>query len=261
MADHVIWTLDESPGPIIATAIHAGHALRPGMAELMEINDSARLREEDPHTNEWTVIGDARVVATQSRFQVDLNRPRDQAIYLRPEDAWGLSVWKTQPPPRVIEISLAEYDAFYSMLNQLVEDRIARYRRVVVLDIHSYNHRRGGPMGAPADPGQNPGVNVGTGSMQRGRWSEIVDGFIEQMSAPLAPGQPLDVRENVKFKGGHMSRWLHATFPDNVGAIAIEIKKTYMDEWTGAIDTAAANRFLASLQAAALRIRSILSPS
>ena len=43
----------------------------------------------------------------------------------------------------------------------------------------------------------------------------------------------LDVRENVCFRGGEMSRWIHATYPDSVCSIAIEFKKFFMDEWTG----------------------------
>ena len=49
-------------------------------------------------------------------------------------------------------------------------------------------------------------------------------------------GRQLDVRENVKFKGGRLSRWVHEQFPDTGCALAIEFKKTFMDEWTGLPD-------------------------
>ena len=34
-------------------------------------------------------------------------------MYRKPEDAWGLQVWKGDPPEEEVEKSLAAYDAFY----------------------------------------------------------------------------------------------------------------------------------------------------
>ena len=48
-----------------------------------------------------------------SRFEVDLNRARNKAIYKRPEDAWGLDVWKEELPRQAVEQSLKKYDYFY----------------------------------------------------------------------------------------------------------------------------------------------------
>jgi N-formylglutamate deformylase len=41
----------EPPGPIVGTAIHAGHELRPEVAGCIALSDSQRLREEDPYTD------------------------------------------------------------------------------------------------------------------------------------------------------------------------------------------------------------------
>jgi hypothetical protein len=49
-------------------------------------------------------------------------------------------------------------------------------------------------------------------------------------------GRRLDVRENVKFRGGNVPRWIHETFPNSGCAVAIEFKKFFMDEWTGELD-------------------------
>src|SRR5687767_12904233 len=80
-------------GPIVATAIHAGHDLRPEVAELMRLDDDVRLREEDPYTDGWTSIAPNRVVVRRSRFEVDLNRSEDDAVCFVPEDCWDLKVW------------------------------------------------------------------------------------------------------------------------------------------------------------------------
>ncbi len=49
-------------------------------------------------------------------------------------------------------------------------------------------------------------------------------------------GRKLDVRENIKFMGGNLSRWTHETFPESGCSLSIEFKKFFMDEWTGIPD-------------------------
>ena len=225
--------LDEGDGPIIATAIHDGHVLRAEVANLIALDRDVRRREEDPFTSRLAAVVPTRLIASRSRFEVDLNRPREQAIYVKPEDAWGLAVWRETPTDELIARSLSEYDAFYASLERVLRERERRYGRFVVLDIHSYNHRRDGADGTFADPEGNPEINVGTGTLDRARWGALVERFCRELAA-AAPVP--DVRENVKFQGGYMSRWVHATFPTTGCALALEFKKTFMDEWTGAVD-------------------------
>ena len=89
MADQV-WQLVEGDGPIVAAAIHDGHDLRQEVAALMALSDAERLREEDPYTGSWTEVAPVRLVGRRSRFEVDLNRPREKAIYATPADAWSI---------------------------------------------------------------------------------------------------------------------------------------------------------------------------
>jgi len=100
--------------PLLAAAIHNGHEVSIKVRDLFLLDDSERLREEDPFTEIWTQITDTRIVVSKSRFEVDLNRPRDKALYLKPEDAWGLNIWKTEPGTEMITNSLEYYDNFYS---------------------------------------------------------------------------------------------------------------------------------------------------
>ena len=46
------------------------------------------------------------------------------------------------------------------------------------------------------------------------------------------------MRENVRFKGGYMSRWINERYAGRGCALAIEMKKIFMDEWTGEVDEA-----------------------
>jgi hypothetical protein len=119
-------------------------------------------------------------------------------------------------------------------------DLVEEYGQFVLLDIHSYNHRRLGPDGPASDPAGAPEINIGTFSMDRQRWAHVVDPFMENLRGFSFRGRSLDVRENVAFEGkGEQTRFVHAAFPDTGCAIAIEFKKFFMDEWTGEPDVEA----------------------
>lgn len=231
-----VWHTELGDGPLVACAIHNGHITRPEINSLLRIDLAARRYEEDPYTDAWTIIAPTQIVGLRSRFEVDLNRPREKAVYLKPDDCWGLEVWNSCLPEEVIERSLAEYDAFYTHVRNVLEVLVARHGRVVVFDLHSYNHIRGGPGGAPADATENPEINLGTRSMDRSFWGPIVNRWLAEMRQADYLGRCLDVRENVKFFGGHFPTWIHENFPGTVCALAIEVKKIFMDEWTGTLD-------------------------
>jgi len=235
-SENNIWLEHQGEGPIFATAIHAGHTLRGELLPLMALDDATRLREEDPYTDDWVKIVPGWIVMTHSRFEVDLNRDRDEAIYRSPDMAWGLHLWKAPLSDEIVDHSLQEYDAFYEELEALLTRLANHYQRFVIFDIHAYNHRRKGPDGPPASPLLNPEVNVGTGTMDRRQWGHIVDRFITDLKNFDFPGGRLDVRENVKFKGRHLAHWIHQKFPHSACVLSIEFKKFFMNEWTGEAD-------------------------
>lgn len=244
------WTLHRGHTPVLATAIHNGHAVRRDMADLMAISAEERLREEDPFTEFVTRDIPNRIAFHRSRFEIDLNRPRKGAVYLRPDQAWGLDIWKQAPPADRIERSLAVHDEYYAMLKQVLGSLQARHGRFVVLDIHSYNHRRDGPDASPADPSAAPDINIGTFSMDRERWAHVLDPFMETLRAFELCGRKVDVHENVAFQGrGEQTRFVHEAFPETGCAIAVEFKKFFMDEWTGSPDREALLAMRAMLRA------------
>ncbi|MDQ3952640.1 MAG: N-formylglutamate amidohydrolase [Actinomycetota bacterium] len=228
MRDARTWDVTVGEGPVAAVAIHNGHDIRPDLEDLVALDDERRRREEDPFTERLAAVVPTRIVVHRSRFEVDLNRDRDDAVCVVPEECWDLHVWASPPDDRVLEEARRIYDRFYAQLEQLLRGIVARYERFAVLDVHSYNHRRGGPNAPPADPAQNPEVNVGTGSMPRDRWAHLVERFVDDLA-----GCGLDVRENVKFRGRRLAAFVHETFPDSGCCLAIEFKKMFMDELTG----------------------------
>ena len=44
------------------------------------------------------------------------------------------------------------------------------------------------------------------------------------------------MRRNVRFRATRFSRWVHENFPGQGISIGIEVKKFFMDEWTGELD-------------------------
>jgi N-formylglutamate deformylase len=233
------YTIEPEPTPLLAVALHGGHGVRPEVAAALRLDESVRLREEDPCTARWTSMSAHRVVVHRSRFEVDLNRPRRQAVYRTPAEAWGLDVWGGTPPGPIMQRSLEIYDRFYRDLERVVQGLVVRAGGALVYDLHSYNHRRGGPSAAPAPQRSNPDVNLGTGALDRGRWGGVVDAFLESMGRQRVRGRRLDVRENVRFRGGHLCAWVSEHFPRHACALAIEVKKTFMDEWSHEIDEVA----------------------
>lgn len=227
------WVWRSGTGPVIATAIHAGHDLRPEVAACTALDDQTRRREEDPFTDRWADVADTSVVFARSRWEVDVNRSRKRCVYLQPEDCWGLRPWHTRLGDDVVEASRTLYDEFYAELGRVCARAEQRHGAFVVLDLHSYNHRRLGPDGPAADAEANPVVNLGTASIDRRLWGDLVDGFLQDLR-----DRGLDARENVRFTGAALAGWTHRTFPASGCCLAVDVKKVFMDEHTGELDEA-----------------------
>ena len=212
--------------PLIAAAIHAGNEVRPEIAAVMALDDETRRREEDGFTELLITEFPTRVEVHRSRFEVDINRPRDEAVYGGPDDAWGLDIWERPLTSDEIERSLQLHDNFYSDLQLVLDHLMEQHGGFVLYDVHSYNHRREGPDRPPEDPADNPAVNLGTGSMPD-RWRPVAEEFLETLK-----DDEVDARENVKFKGRRLAEYVHENYGDAACALAIEFRKDYVDEWT-----------------------------
>lgn len=220
---------------IVATAIHNGHSMRPELLPYCLLPETERLREEDPYTGDLVGVCENQIQISPSRFEIDINRARDKAIYLRPEDAWGLTVWNSSLPPSLIEKSLQRYDEIYSQLAVYFDTLLSFHKHLIVYDLHSYNHRRDGhDKYAPVET--NPEVNIGTTNINKKVWAPVIDTLMECVANYNFEGRHLSVGENIKFKGGHFGYWLQERYADRICPIAIEFKKFFMNEWTGKVN-------------------------
>lgn len=250
------WDVVVADGPVLATAIHDGHSIRPSLRPLLALPDDQRLREEDPLTGLLTTVGDVRIRVPTSRFELDLNRPREGAVYARPEDCWGLRVWQADLPADEVERSLAAWDRFYAMVTELVDRLLERWEAVLLVDIHSYNHRRDGADAAPAAQDANPDIELGLTTAEPERWGDVTRRFADALRATPILGRSPDVRANVRFPtGGHFPEWVYARWGARVCTISPEYKKIFMDEWTGQADIAALHALRNGLQAAVDAVR------
>lgn len=231
------WYHRRGPGPVVATAIHDGHYVNTRALAEMALDEAGRLREEDPFTGDALKDLPTYTIACRSRFEIDLNRARETAIYRKPEQSWGLRVWRTEPSDAVCREALAYHDAYYAHIASVLDNVASQHDKFVLLDVHSYNHRRAGAGAEPTPQEDAPDINIGTISMPRAEWGFLLDPLIDAMRNYDFAGRTLDVRENVAFQGkGEQTRFIHERYPGRACAIALEFKKIYMDEWTGEPD-------------------------
>ena len=220
----------------------------------MRLPESDRLREEDPFTGQAVTGVPTHIIAHRSRFEFDLNRGAEDAVYDTAEQAWGMDVWGGTLDPVIAERSLAIHAAYYRMLGALLDCFAEREHRFVLIDVHSYNHRRDGPDRNPTPQEEAPDINIGTFSMPRDHWAVLIDPLMEAMRGFDFNGRRLDVRENVAFQGkGEQARFVHTRYPEQGCAIALEFKKFFMNEWTGEPDPAeldAMRRFMSQKDSA-----------
>lgn len=249
-AANPLWTLELSASPLIGTAIHNGHVISPHLVGQMVLDEHSRLREEDPFTACFIADMPSQIVVHRSRFEVDLNRAPKSAVYLDPQQAWGLEVWHEKPTQDTVTDLLSQHADYYSLLHHVLSQAEARFGKFIVLDMHSYNHRRGGRSSPPTDPDKAPDINIGTFSMDRDRWAHVIEPFMASLQASRINGHRLDVRENVAFEGrGEQTRFIHEHFPTSGCAIAVEVKKIFMDEWSGEPDHTVINKLRAAITA------------
>ncbi|UIR57712.1 N-formylglutamate amidohydrolase [Sphingobacterium sp. SRCM116780] len=225
------YVLEEKGGPVLALAIHDGHQLADQLAPFMNLSASERRREEDPFTGLLTDIGTNRFIVKTSRFQVDLNRPIQDSVYLRPDQAWGLHVWRETPSKTMIEQIRHSYRYIQKVLSSVIEKSIQRYGYFIIYDIHSYNAKRLGP-DETIDTNANPQINIGT-IHNKGIWRPLIDTFMKYLTENNINGQSIDVRENVKFSGGYLSQWITSKYGQKGCVLSIEFRKDFMNEWTG----------------------------
>jgi len=219
------------PSCYAGTAIHAGNRIRQELRDAVAVDPLDQYREEDPGTEKFIQHFPIQIIALDSRFEYDLNRSSDRAVYLTPDMAWGLTVWNCPLTAAEINTSLAKHHEFHRLMDMVTDFLVQQNNRAFIFDVHSYCYQR--EQRAPWYVDNKPVINLGTEAINQAIFGRSIKIFLDRLKEISVDGRLISVRENDVFKGGYLARRLCARNHDQLAVFAIEFKKIFMDEWSG----------------------------
>lgn len=206
--------------PYACGAVHDGHHFRKELWEPCLHTTYDRWFEEDPCTKEFVKSHPIVMAGCDSRFEYDLNRDPDNAIY---EDAWGKKLWREPLPEEMKQRSLNKHHNFYRVVHALIKKLEEKFGTIVVYDIHSYNWRRWDR--------EVPFINLGTSNIDNERFGDSVEQWRQSLSE-------LDLPHNIEatskindtfFGNGYFLKYITSNFKNTL-VLATEFKKIYCNE-------------------------------
>jgi len=211
--------------PYLCGAVHDGHQFRKELWDNCLHSEYDRWFEEDPCTKEMVQSHPIVIAGCDSRFEYDLNRPPEVAIY---EDAWGKQLWRNPLPQDQKQRSLDKHNAFYKVVHALVDKLEQKFGVAVVYDMHSYNWWRWDR--------EVPVINLGTKNVDNARFGLEIESWRKSLSQIELPHQIEATSQiNDTFQGnGYFLKYITANFKNTL-VLATEFKKIYCDERSGVI--------------------------
>ena len=211
--------------PYVCAAVHDGHQFRKSLWDNCTHSEYERWYEEDPCTKEMVAEHPIVLAGCDSRFEYDLNREPERAVY---EDAWGKALWNRPLPQEEKDKSLAKHTDFYKVVHALVEELEAIHGKLIVFDMHSYNWKRW--------ERAVPTWNLGTSNIDNERFGAVVEDWRKKLARINLPNNiPPTAAINDTFQGnGYFLKYITRNF-DHTLVLATEIAKVYCDEESGII--------------------------
>lgn len=213
----------ESNAPFICTAIHDGHRVRDEIIENCALSEDERYFEEDPYTGEFINNMPVTVIACDSRYEYDLNRGPDTAIY---EEAWGKVVWKEPLTEAQKKDSLEKHNRFYRVMRALYRSVLDQHGACLVYDIHSYNYKRKGD--------DAPAFNIGTEQLDINKYGEVINHWNDILNEISIANHEIRSALDEVFYGRGYQATVAKEF-DNMLVLPTEFKKIFMNEMTGEV--------------------------
>ena len=163
------------------------------------------------------------LAACDSRFEYDLNRTPETAIYT---DAWGKQLWKSPLNSEEKQFSLQKHTNFYKVVHALITQIEQKHSHALVFDMHSYNWKRW--------EREVPTWNLGTSNIDHKRYGNIVESWRAALGKMKLPHTIKSTAKiNDTFQGnGYFLKYITQNF-GNTLVLATEIAKVYCDEYTG----------------------------
>lgn len=219
--------------PLLAVALHASSRMPGEAAANTKASIAARRYEEDPYTDRLLAGLPLTLIALDSRFAYDVNRSPESAVSRTPDQVWGIDLWHAPPSEAQVAAALERYREVHALIDALVGGLVERFGAALVLDCHSYNHRRATPV-----PGRRsqPLFDVGTRGADRQRWTPVIEDWLARLGRVRVPDIETTVGENEVYDGtGELVRAVRRRHPDAL-VLPTEVRKSYMDEHTGVPD-------------------------
>jgi hypothetical protein len=209
----------------VCGAVHNGHQFRKELWKNCLHTEYDRWFEEDPCTKQFVKTHPIVIAACDSRFEYDLNRTPENAIY---EDAWGKKLWREPLNIETRNRSSQKHAAFYAVVHALLTKLYELFGAVVVYDIHSYNWRRW--------EREVPVINLGTSNVDNNQFGDDIETWRQSLSELKLP---YEIRTTSKindtfFGNGYFLKYITKNF-ENTLVLATEFKKIYCDERNGVI--------------------------
>ncbi|MCF7970181.1 MAG: flavohemoglobin expression-modulating QEGLA motif protein [Methylococcaceae bacterium] len=216
----------EDYGFFVCTAIHDGHQLRDELANHCTLSSDERLYEEDPYTGEMIASMPITLIALDSRYEYDLNRPPETCIY---EEAWGKQVWAKPLAKKQRQISMDKHALFYRLLGAIIKKVEALHGNCLIYDLHSYNYVR---MTTEPSP---PTFNIGTEQLDSERWERVITHWNKTLAMVDLPNiQTRSAINEVFFGRGYLATFVKQKFKNTL-VLPTEVKKVFMNEASGEV--------------------------
>jgi uncharacterized protein (TIGR02421 family) len=207
--------------PYICAAIHHGHQLRSELTAKCALTEAERLYEEAPYTGDFIASMPITLIALDSRYEYDLNRPIEQCVY---DTAWDKNVWNQSLDEKKRRLSQAKHQRFYRILHTLVYQLEQHFKACVIYDIHAYNYKR---------LELAPTFNLGTSQIDENKWQAVIEHFIEKLAKIKLPNVEVSAAKNEVFQGkGYLATFIKSNFTQTL-VLPTEVKKVYLDENSG----------------------------
>ena len=206
--------------PFACGAVHDGHQFRRELWNNCLHTEYDRWFEEDPATKEMVQTQPIVIAGMDSRFEYDLNRAPESAIY---EDAWGKQLWRDPLSEAMKQKSLDKHANFYKVVHALIEKLEEKFDICIVYDMHSYNWKRW--------EREVPTFNLGTSNVDNARFGAEIESWRQLLSEIKLPhGIVSTSKINDTFQGnGYFLKYITQHF-QNTLVLATEVKKIYCDE-------------------------------
>ncbi|EDM43097.1 hypothetical protein SCB49_12769 [unidentified eubacterium SCB49] len=207
--------------PYLCGAVHDGHQFRKELWSNCLHTEYDRWFEEDPCTKEFVKTHPIVIAGCDSRFEYDLNRDPENAIY---DDAWGKKLWKQPLTETQHAESLTKHATFYLVVHALMTKLEEKFGHVIVYDMHSYNWKRWDR--------EVPVVNLGTSNIDNGKYGKFAESWRKSLSELKLPHNIASTSKiNDTFQGnGYFLKFITQHFKQTL-VLATEFKKIYCDEY------------------------------